>query len=127
MEPSEAAAARINDEAAKLDEFYRRITSCRVIVEAPHRHHKWGDLFHVRVELGVPGAELVVKHEPSLHTAMQRTDADRWEKHLEVRPEHKDICVAIRDAFKAARRQLQDYARRQRGDVKAHAPMRPLR
>jgi hypothetical protein len=58
---------------------------------------------------------------------MQRSDEQEWEKHLEAKPQHKDIDVAIRDAFKAARRQLQDYARRQRGQVKVHKATSRLR
>lgn len=115
MPPSDAVAARVQKEAEKLDEFYRRITSCRVMIEAPHRHHKSGEQFHVRIELGVPRGEIVVRHEPSLHSAVQRGDEEEWEKHLEARPQYKDIDVVIGDAFKAARRRLQDYARRQRG------------
>ena len=115
MPRSEAVAAQVQEEAEKLDEFYRRITSCRVMIEAPHRHHKSGEQFHVRIELGVPRGEIVVRHEPSLHSAVQRGDEEKWEKHLEANPQHKDIDVVIRDAFKAARRRLQDYARRQRG------------
>jgi ribosome-associated translation inhibitor RaiA len=65
MPPSEAVAARVQEEAEKLDEFYKRITSCRVIVEVPHRHHTLGDQVHVRIELGVPGEEIVVRHEPT--------------------------------------------------------------
>ena len=61
MPPSDAVAARVQEEAEKLDEFYRRITSCRVIVEIPHRHHALGEQFHVRIELGVPGGEIVVR------------------------------------------------------------------
>jgi hypothetical protein len=53
--PSDAVAARVQEEAQKLDEFYRRITSCRVIVEIPHRHHALGEQFHIRNELGAPG------------------------------------------------------------------------
>jgi hypothetical protein len=53
--PSDAVTARVQEEAQKPDEFYRRITSCRVIVEIPHRHHALGEQFHVRNELGVPG------------------------------------------------------------------------
>lgn len=122
---SEAVAARVQEEAEKLDEFYPRITSCRVIIEAPHRHHKWGEQLHIRIELGVPGTEIVVRHEPSLHNAVQRGVAGEWEKHLEAHPQSKDINVVIRDAFKSARRQLQDYARRQRGQVKVHHPVSP--
>jgi ribosome-associated translation inhibitor RaiA len=55
MTPSDAVAARVQEEAGRLDEFYRRITSSRVIVEIPHRHHTLGEQFHVRIELGVPG------------------------------------------------------------------------
>lgn len=61
MPRSEAVAARVQEEAEKLDEFYKRITSCRVIVEVPHRHHVFGDQVHVRIELGVPGGEIVVR------------------------------------------------------------------
>ena len=60
-----AVAARVQDEADKLDKNFGRITNCRVIVEAPHRHHRHGDSFHIRIELGVPGKELVVTHEPT--------------------------------------------------------------
>ena len=120
MPSSDAVAARVQDEAEKLDEFYKRITSCRVIVEVPHRHHTLGDQVHVRIELGVPGGEIVVRHEPSLHSTVQRRGQQEWKKHLEASPQYKEIGVAIRDAFKAARRRLQDYARRQRGQVKVH-------
>jgi cold shock CspA family protein/ribosome-associated translation inhibitor RaiA len=87
---------------AKLEEYYDRITSCHVVVEAPHRHHKHGNLYRVRLVLSVPHRELVVDH-------------DRGD-----RPEHADLHVAIRDAFHALRRQLEDYAREVRGDVKTH-------
>ena len=120
MAPSEAVAAKISQEAEKLDKFYRRITSCRVVVHAPHHHHKRGTLYRLTIELGVPGEELVVKHEPDLHGALEHAGEEKQHKHLEPGAPHKDIYVVIRDSFKAARRQLQDYARRQRGNVKAH-------
>jgi len=120
MESSETVTARIEAEAARLDTFFDRITSCRVVVEAPHRHHKRGELFHVRIELGVPGTELVISHEPAPHAALSREEEAGLRKHLEVQPEHKDLYVAIRDAFASARRQLQDYVKRLRGEVKTH-------
>ena len=120
MEPSPAVTARVEAETAKLDKFFDRITSCRVVVEAPHRHHKWGELFHVRIELGVPGAELVVSHEPTPHSVLSHDDEAALQKHFEIHPEHKDVYVAIRDAFGSARRQLQDHVKRMRGDVKSH-------
>jgi ribosome-associated translation inhibitor RaiA len=105
MDTSAAVAARVQEEAAKLDRYFDRITSCRVIVEAPHRHHRRGEPFHIRIELGVPGKELVVTHVPTL----EHEEQGEWHKHLEVGSPHKDVYVAIRDAFKAMRRQLQDY------------------
>lgn len=122
MEPSAAVTDRIHEEAAKLDEFFPRITSCRVVVEAPHRHHQWGELYHVRIDLGVPGTELVVSHEPSARAVLKSEDeVTAVRKHIERHPEHRDVFVAIRDAFASARRQLQDYVQRLRGEVKTHA------
>jgi ribosomal subunit interface protein len=94
---SEAAEENIRERASKLDSFYDRITSCRVTVDAPHRRQHKGILYDVRIDMTVPGSELVIKREP-----------------------HEDVYVAIRNAFDAARRQLEDFARRQRGEVKSH-------
>lgn len=127
LEPSPAATARIQTETGKLDRYFPRITSCRVMVEAPHRHHKWGELFHIRIEIGVPGGELVVKHEPAAPRSLKGTDFRKWSKRLEMSVCHKDIYVAIHDAFKEARRRLEDHARKIRGDVKAHVKTNALR
>jgi hypothetical protein len=76
-----------------------------VIVETPHRHHhRYGDPFYICIELGLPGKELVVTDEPTLRHEKQW----EWQKDLELQGPHKDVYVAIRDAFKAMRRQLQD-------------------
>jgi len=100
---SPAVEARIRERAEKLDRFYDQIMGCRVAVEASHRRHHKGNLYHVRIDLTVPGEELVVSRVPDDKQA------------------HEDIYVAIRDAFDAMRRQLEDYARRRRGQVKRHA------
>ena len=102
MDPSPAVEARIRDKAEKLNRLFEHITGCRVTVEAPHRHHHKGKLYGVTVDVTVPKGELVVNREGSRDHA------------------HEDINVAIRDAFDAAVRQIEDYARRLRGDVKAH-------
>jgi ribosomal subunit interface protein len=101
MESSPAIEADIRDKVAKLEAFSDRVTSARVVVDVPHRQHRHGKLFHVRINLRVPGRELVVSREPSAHR------------------EYEDVYVAIRDAFDGARRQLEDYAREVRDDVKA--------
>ncbi|MEW5964590.1 MAG: HPF/RaiA family ribosome-associated protein [Pseudomonadota bacterium] len=102
---STAIEARIREEADKLEQFSDRITSMRVTVAKPqHRHHK-GDIYQVRIHLTVPGAaDLAISREPAATGA------------------HEDVYVTIRDAFKAARRQLQDQARVREGQVKAHEP-----
>jgi ribosomal subunit interface protein len=100
--PSDAIDTKIRERAAKLDTYYDRITGCHVLVEAPHRRHHQGKLFHVRIDVILPGTAVVVNRAPLEHHA------------------HEDVFVAIRDAFDAARRQLEDYARRQRADTKRH-------
>ena len=122
MKPSEAVDARVREEVAKLETFYNGIMHCRVMVELPHRHHRSGDLYHVRIEMTVPGAELIVKREPSLQTSLRQVDTEKQSKSYEAHAAHKDVFVVIRDAFKEARRQLQDYARRMRGQTKVHVP-----
>jgi cold shock CspA family protein/ribosome-associated translation inhibitor RaiA len=122
MDSSEPVERRIRDEVAKLETFYDRIMSCRVMVELPERHHRAGSLYHVRIDIKVPHGELVVEREPGLHSTAQDIDEEKAAKHLEAHAPHKDLSLAIRDAFQKAGRRLQDYARRQRGDTKVHAP-----
>lgn len=102
MDHSDAIEALIHEKAAKLDTFANHIMSCRVVVEPAGKHHLHGNLYEVHLDITLPGGEIAVTREPSQHT------------------EYRDISVAIRDAFDAARRQLEDYVRRQRGAVKAH-------
>jgi ribosome-associated translation inhibitor RaiA len=120
MDVSAAAEARIREEASKLGRYFDHIIGCRVVVEAPHRHHVHGNGFRIKINITVPGSEIAVNHEPSLHSTVAGSETGGWEKHLEAQPDHKDIYVSIRDAFAAARRRLEDYARLLRGDVKHH-------
>lgn len=127
MEPSEAVDRRIRSEAEKLEKYFDHITSCRVVIEVPHRHHARGRHFHLRIELGVPGREIIVTREPSLHRTMVRSRARRWRKRNELQAMRRDPYIVIHDAFKEARRQVQDYIRQLRGDVKQHGHVRPER
>jgi ribosomal subunit interface protein len=95
---SAALEARVRQMAEKLEKFHRRIVSCRVGIEELRRHRSRGRLFHVSVDLRIPGREIVSNH---------RHD--------------KDPYLALRDAFVSLRRQLEDAARVKRGNVKAHA------
>jgi cold shock CspA family protein len=128
MPPSDAIERKIRQKAAKLESFYNRIMSCRVVVEAPHRHHHKGKSYEVRIDLTVPGGELVIEHTPKHLAAVKVNPLAESESELAETHEpskqaaHQDIYVAIRDAFNAAGRRLQDYARRQSGTLKVHEP-----
>jgi len=102
LDPSDAIEADIRERAQKLELFSDDITSCRVVVEAPHQHHHKGRIYTVTVDITVPGGEIVASRHPDKHHA------------------HEDAYVAIRDAFNAAKRQLEDYVRQRRGKVKLH-------
>ncbi|MBI4467896.1 MAG: ribosome-associated translation inhibitor RaiA [Acidobacteria bacterium] len=121
MSPSDAVTARIREEVAKLETFCESIMACRVVVEIPHRRFYRGKLFHIRIDLTVPGEELVVNHQPSLHTLMQSTEIARQSKDMEVSAPCRDVYVSIRDAFDAARRKLQACVGRRRRMTKAQA------
>jgi len=121
MKRSEEIEGWIRAEAAKLDTLYSRLMGCRVAVEVPHRHHRRGSPYHIRIDLTVPRGEIVVKREPSLSTRARQLDEREINKKSEVKIPHKNLRTAINDAFKAAGRRLQDYARRQRGDIKTQA------
>jgi cold shock CspA family protein len=123
MESSEISEGWIREEVSKLEEFYNRIMACRVTVEIPHRHHRRSTRYHVRIDLTMPGGELVVKREPSLPRRLWLLGETMLAKHLEVDTPHKNLRLAIHDAFKAAARRLQKYARRQGGFVKNHEPL----
>jgi ribosome-associated translation inhibitor RaiA len=107
MEPSPAIEAKLRKQAEHLGRLFDRITACRVVIAAPHRHQRRGKLYDVSIDLSVPGRKLAVSH------ARPRDQA------------HEDIDIAIRDAFEAAGRLLQDHARRARGDVKSLRTRRP--
>ena len=103
MASSDAVTTRIRERAEELERVCDRIMSCRVVVECRHPRRHQGNLFRIRIDLKVPGREIAVGRDPAAHHA------------------HEDVYVAIRDAFDATRRLLEDYVREARGDVKVHA------
>jgi len=120
IRPSKEIDGWIRAEVNKLETFYTQLMGCRVAVEIPHRHHKKGSPYHIRIDLRVPNGEIVVKRGPSLNARARHLGECELEKQAELRMMHKDLRRAIHDAFKAAGRCLQDYARRQRGAQKSH-------
>jgi len=94
---SPALDETIRKKADKLNHFYDRINSCRVVIEIPQKHKHQGKLFNVRIDLNVPGKVLVVNRKLD-----------------------EDIYIAVRDAFSAMERQLEEHSRKRHGRVKAH-------
>ena len=87
----------IREKAEKLDRFYDQIIGCRIKVDVPHRSQRSGVQYDVRIDITVPGGELMVRREPD-----------------------DDLHVAIVSSFDVAQRRLKEYAEKQRGDVKIH-------
>ena len=103
MDPSDAVRTRIEREFGKLARFHDRITSCRVVIKAPKKSKRHGGLFETRIHVSLPGGrEINVHKNPTADHA------------------HENAYVAIRDAFAAARRQLQETTAKLGGAVKRH-------
>jgi ribosome-associated translation inhibitor RaiA/cold shock CspA family protein len=103
LHPSAILQDNVRARVRKLEQACDRLTGCRVLVEAAHRHQHQGRLYHVRIELSVPGRALAVSRDPAAHQA------------------HADVYVAVRDAFAAARRQLERFRQVNRRAAQAHA------
>jgi ribosome-associated translation inhibitor RaiA len=99
---SDAVELYVRTRAAKLDTLAARITSCRVALEMPHRHARHGEHFRVRIDVTLPGGEVVAARSP---------DASK---------SYEDLYATIDAAFDDVGRRVQDFVRRQRGDVKPH-------
>ena len=103
LDHSAALEGRIRALVARLEKFEARITHCHVIITAPPRHHRHGALYDFHIDIGLPDHVIAVRHARSGAAA------------------HKDPFVALRDAFRAVRRKLEDYRRTRRGDIKNHS------
>ena len=102
MEPSEALESRIRTLASRLEKFSTHILRSHVVVEAPGHHSHQGGLFNVHIDITTPGEQIAIRRaHPRSHS-------------------HEDPYVALRDAFRAARRKLADHERKRRLDVKTH-------
>ena len=99
LDRSDAMESAVHEKVAHLERLSKDITSCRVVVDLVQKHKHQGHPFGVRIDLTLPGRELVVD-----------------------RVQHEDAYVALRDAFDAMKRQLEDAVRQRRGDVKHHEP-----
>ncbi len=112
FDSSEPLDRLIRDEAAKLEKFFDRIVSCRVLIERQYGHHHTGSPFHVRLNIVVPGADLAIVTEPSVKVPPLGDEAQRLHKSDEIDAIYKDPALTVRDTFRRAKRRIQDYARR---------------
>jgi cold shock CspA family protein len=103
LKATEQLRACVAKHIAVLEERFGRITSCRVVIRAPSERHRTGGAHEVAIRLVLPQGREV--------------DIGRSERADE---RHADATYALNDAFKRARRRLQDHARRMRGQVKTH-------
>lgn len=110
IDHSDAVEERIREKIAKLEQYHKNITACRVVVDIHHKNtshvHKRGEPFLITVHVSLPGEEL---------TASSATG-----KANELKA-HEDVGVAIRDAFDSMERQLRDIADKRKAEVKAAA------
>jgi cold shock CspA family protein len=128
LERSEETENWIQEEVAKLDRYNPRITNCRVLIEVPHARRKFGNSYHVQIDLGVPGKELVINEVATLRgpkrgsgngeIAGDGRPSKAQHRSRELRT--KDLHLAIQRAFGSAQRCLREYRLIRTGDVKMH-------
>lgn len=98
MDSSSALEDHIREKVEMLEQLHPNLTRCNVTIEKPHHHKHQGNTFNVRIDLYVPGDEIVVNRDAN-----------------------EDAYIALRDAFDAAKRQVVRHAQKKRGDVKRHS------
>jgi ribosome-associated translation inhibitor RaiA len=104
---TESIHAQVSHQVEKLEKFYKRISRCEVTVELCHRHKRLGQIFHVQIVMRIPNKDIAISREPERDQS------------------HEDFSVALRDAFRCARRKLEDQVRIERGFVKKHKMAEP--
>ena len=94
IEKSAAVEQRVREKVAKLAKHFDRMTRCRVVLEAPHRSPQRPKVYQIKIEVGVPGrSPIVVSHERE-----GSSDAN------------EELGLALRDAFEAALRKVDDMS-----------------
>jgi len=102
LDKSSVIEAKIAEKAAKLEKHFDRMTHCRVVVSAPHKHPHKGKTYEIKIDIGIPGAApLIVTHESAVGQAQE------------------DLKIALRDAFEAAGRRLDEHVEKMKGASRA--------
>jgi cold shock CspA family protein/ribosome-associated translation inhibitor RaiA len=109
IQATEQLRACVTKNISTLEQRFGRITACRVVIRGPSERRRKGGAFDVSIRLALPqGREVDIGRSEG-----RVKDADTDNRLL-------DPVVALNDAFKRARRRLQDLARRMQGHVKTH-------
>jgi ribosome-associated translation inhibitor RaiA len=95
-DPSPVIEEIVRVKASHLDRFCDDVSSCQVVIDVPHRHHRSGNRYRLRLDITVPGDEFAITRGAS------------------ETPEGKNLTAAVREAFDTAARLLEDYVRRRR-------------
>lgn len=95
---SDALEAEIQGHVSKIEDFYGRITKCRVVVELPHKSHAQGKRFHINIDISLPGAGHLLHNDRGTN------------------PAHEDVHIAVRDAFAAIEAQLKKVVGKRRDE-----------
>jgi cold shock CspA family protein len=120
VEASPQVEEWVRKEAEKMETFYQGILRCRVVLEMAHRHLRRGNRFQARVLLSVPGGQVAASSEAAPVDPEKLLEEGKKVKRYEIEAPHKDLRLAIADAFRASGRRLQDLLKRQRRRVKRH-------
>ena len=93
MDAVEAARVEVRAWLLRLGALTSQMTGGHVLIEGVDEHRKLR-VYRVRMDLSMPdGAVVVVSHEHPSNAS------------------HEDLYVAIRNGFRAARRQLEEYVK----------------
>jgi putative sigma-54 modulation protein len=107
LDKSPAIETKITERAARLEKHFDRMTHCRVVVAAPHKHSHKGKTYEIKIDIGIPGgAPLIVTHESAVGQAQE------------------DLKIALRDAFDAADRRLIELVEKKNGASRAERSRR---
>jgi hypothetical protein len=110
----------IRRRVARLRTYHPGIIGCRVLVAQPGRHRRTGRTYNVRIDVSLPHGRVEISHAASLRAEARAREQASYRKQDVSARDRRHAVVAVRRAFEDARRRLQDFTRRQRGDVKAH-------
>ena len=121
MTPIDSVRKDIESRVQKLETFCKPIVSYRIVVEAPTNHHRKSNPFKIRIDTTLTDGKVLVKYDESAYPELRDNGGEPFHKGFDTTSRRNCLMLTIREAFDAARRKLQDHARRRRYDIKTHS------